>query len=68
MSDEQIEVEGRVMVVTAEGIQIKVDGEAIWFPQSMMTSDRYDYIGDMDPGEEVEFTVPEFIAIDKGLI
>ena len=53
----EVEIEGEVVRETERAWLIDVDGDEIWLPKSICTDN-----------EDGTFTVPEWLAIEKGLV
>ncbi len=60
---ETVELEGTIKYRTAKAVLIDVgDGEEVWIPESQIVDEYED-----DEGLMV-FTIPEWLAIEKGLV
>lgn len=56
-TDREVEVEGEVIYETALAWLLNIDGDQVWLPKSQVE----------DHGDGT-FTVPEWLALERGLI
>jgi len=66
MNREPLEYAGKVIRISGGGILINVDGNDIWFPRSQLLEGG-DLNGESDEGDEGNFFIPEWLAIEKDL-
>jgi len=70
MSEERVEVEGEVQAVTDAAILVRVatggrgKHEDVWLPKSQMSDD----VEDVDVEDFLSTTIPEWLAVEKGLV
>jgi hypothetical protein len=62
-SQEPCEFNGVVSFITPEAFLIDVDGSKVWIPDSLMEYDNEPIIG-----EELDFSIPFWVAESKGLL
>lgn len=63
MADKMLRFNGLVMDVRGQSCLINVDGMTGWVPDS-----EADYIDEPVEGVDIEFEIPEWLAIKKGFI
>ena len=59
------EFEGKFIHATDSAALIDVDGREVWFPLQQIELEGY--VIDYAMGDDVEFKVPEWLAVQKGL-
>ncbi len=57
--------EGKFILATDSAALIDVDGRQVWFPLQQIELEGY--VIDYGMGDDVEFKVPEWLAVQKGL-
>lgn len=64
MDKEMLTFIGKVEQISPESILLSIDGSiTTWVPNSVV-----EYLNDPIVGKEIEFTVPEWMAINLGII
>ncbi len=62
---EPFEVTGNIIATTPDAIMLDNDDVQVWLPLSQITTDTS---VDFDIGEIVTIEIPEWLAIDRGLV
>jgi hypothetical protein len=55
---------GTVVHATAAALLIEIDGSKYWLPFSQIEVDN---MADLQPGEEIDIEIPDWLARAKGL-
>ena len=67
-AEETVEIDADILRQTELAVHIYDGSEVVWLPKSQLVDPSPDEIGEYEDGDSLTIVIPEWLALEKGLI